>query len=50
MAIERKIVDGEVVLAVETEADFREAMETGLPIAAPKELGERMGWPGDDAA
>ena len=23
---------------------------TGLPVAAPKDLGERMGWPADDAA
>ena len=41
------MVDGELVLAVATEHDFREAMKTGLPIEAGTELGGKFGFPVD---
>ena len=48
MAIEKKEMDGQVVLAVETEEDFREALriseKTGEVIAAPEALARDMGW------
>ena len=48
MAIEKKEMDGQVVLAVETEEDFREALRiserTGEVIAASEALAEQMGW------
>ena len=48
MAIREIIVDGEPAVSVDTEEEFAQVFDRGLPIEAPREVVAAFGVPGAD--